>query len=110
MDIEITNKKENPAFHRTEIEFIIRHMGEGTPNRVDVRDKLAAMETADTDLTFIVSMMPRFGIPEIHGTARVYDDLAIANEVELSYVRIRNMPKDKRDDAWKAAKAKRKRK
>lgn len=108
MDIEIISKTENPALHRKEIEFIVRHQGEGTPNRLDVRDKIAALETASNELTFIIEMKPRFGIPEIHGVVRIYDEEKYAQKLELNYMKIRNMPKDQRDEAWKAIKAKRK--
>ncbi len=108
MDIEIIETINNPAFHRKEIHFIIRHLGEGTPNRMDVRDKLVALETSDPNLTFIMEMKPRFGIPEVHGIARVYEDEKTAKQIELSHIKIRNMPKDQREDAWKAIKAKRK--
>ena len=107
MDIEILKTTENPAMHRKRIEFVIRHLGEGSPNRLEVRDKLAAMETSDSELTFIMSMKPRYGIPEISGVARIYTEVKYAEKIEANYVKIRNMPKDKRDEAWTAIKGKR---
>ena len=106
MEIEIISKTENNALNRKENSFLIRHLGAGSPNRIEVRDKLAAMETVDTNLIFIVAMKPRFGIPEISGVARIYDNATAAERIEKSHIKIRNMPKDKRDEAWKAVKAK----
>ena len=106
MDIEIKEVKQNPALHRKEISFIIRHVGQGSPNRIEVKDKLAALQTADPTLTFIMKLTTIFGIPEIHGTARIYEDAEVANRVERKYIHIRNMPKEERADAWKEAKGK----
>ena len=91
MEIEIKNTKENSLLHRNELEFLIQHLGEGSPNRLEVRDKLAAMETADPKLTFIVHMKPRFGVPEVRGKARIYADQESADRIELNYVKIRNL-------------------
>ena len=108
MEIKIKKTKENPLLHRKELEFLIQHLGEGSPNRIEVRDKLAAMETADPELTYIIKMQPRFGIPEVHGKARIYKDKESAEKIELNYIQIRNMPKDARKDARKALKEKKK--
>lgn len=110
VDINVLNKKANPLLHRTEIEFEIEHLGSGSPNRLEVREKLAAMMTAKSELTFIRSMKPRFGIPQVHGMAHIYDDEATAEKIEPTYIKIRNMEKEKRNDAWKAEKAKKKKK
>jgi ribosomal protein S24E len=106
MDIEIKEIKDNPALHRKEISFVIRHLGQGSPNRLEVKDKLAALQTADPKLTFIVKLQTVFGIPEVQGKARIYEDAEVANRVERKYIHIRNMPKEARADAWKEAKGK----
>jgi len=110
VNINVLNQKSNPLLHRTEIEFEIEHLGAGSPNRLEVREKLAAMMTAKSELTFVRIMKPRFGIPQVHGIAHVYDDEATAEKLEPTYIKIRNMPKEERNDAWKAEKAKKKRK
>lgn len=110
VDIKILNKKVNPLLHRTEIEFEIEHIGSGSPNRLEVKEKLSAMTTSKSELTFIRSMKPRFGIPQVHGMAHIYDDEATAEKIEPVYSKIRNMPKDDRSNAWKDEKARKKKK
>ena len=41
MEIEIESKRNNPLLNRTEVNFIVKHEGEGTPNREIIRDQLA---------------------------------------------------------------------
>ncbi len=41
MEIEIQSKNDNLFLARTEVRFIIRHEGEGTPKRELVRSELA---------------------------------------------------------------------
>ena len=101
VNIKILNTKENPLLHRKEIEFEIEHLGSGSPNRLEVRDKLSAMLTSKSELTFIRTMKPRFGLPHVHGLAHVYDDEETAEKIEPMYVKIRNMPKDDRSSAMK---------
>jgi small subunit ribosomal protein S24e len=108
MEITIIKEIENPILHRSEIHFEMNFLNQGSPNRIDVRDKIAAMKTAEPALTFIKSMKTAFGIPKLTGTALIYMDEKVALELEPTYSRIRNMPKDQRDDAWKEVKAKKK--
>ena len=108
MEIQITETKDNPILHRKELHFEISYLGRGSPNRIEVRDKLAAMETAEPGLTFVKSMKGLFGTPHLKGTALIYTNAEIALELEPTYSRIRNMSKDQRDDAWKEVKEKKK--
>jgi ribosomal protein S24E len=101
LDIEIIELKENILLHRKEIEFRIAHAGGSSPERIQVRDKIAAMHTAKPELTFIKQMKPIYGLPEVHGISYIYHDEEIASKLEPNYSKIRNMPKDKRTDAWK---------
>ena len=43
VDIEIKDVKENKLLRRKDVSFEISHLGSGTPNRVEVKEKLAAM-------------------------------------------------------------------
>ena len=108
MEITIVKEIENPILHRKAIHFEILHQNKGSPNRLEVRDKIAAMQTAEPDLTFIKSMTTTFGLPKLTGKALIYSDEKVASELEPTYSRIRNMPKDQRDDSWKEIKAKKK--
>ena len=110
VNIKILSVEDNPILHRTEIKFEIEHLGMGSPNRIEVRDKLAALQSAKTELTFIKKMKSRFGKPSVSGHAIIYEDEENARKLEPKYSQIRNIPKEKRDDAWKEAKSKKKKK
>ncbi|HME55186.1 MAG TPA: 30S ribosomal protein S24e [Candidatus Lokiarchaeia archaeon] len=98
-DIQVKSVTTNPLLKRREILFTVDE--KGTPDRVAVKEKLAALHNADFELTFVRSIKGRFGKTELVGTAMIYDDEEAA-KIEPMYVKIRNMPKDKRDEARKA--------
>jgi small subunit ribosomal protein S24e len=106
--INIKEVKENKLLRRKEISFEIDHLGAGSPKRFRVKEKLAAMQTADPDLTFIKYMTTIYGLPKVKGYATVYEDEKIAKKLEAPYIHIRNMPDEKRLEARKALKAKNK--
>jgi len=45
VEIKIIEVKENKLLHRKEVSFEIDHLGQGSPNRIEVKEKLAAMHT-----------------------------------------------------------------
>lgn len=110
VDIKINEVIENKILHRKEVHFEIEHLGAGSPNRIEVKEKLAAMQTANVALTFIKEMQPVFGIPKVKGYAVIYEDEITAKRLEAPFVHIRNMPKEKRNDARKALKKVKKKK
>jgi small subunit ribosomal protein S24e len=110
-EIEIKEAKKNPLIDRTEIKFHINHPNMGTPNRFDVKKKLAAMKTADENLVFIKNIRTIFGQRKVDGVAAIYGSEEAANQYEAVYIKIRNMPKEQREEARKKIKdAKKKRK
>ena len=110
VNIKILSVNDNQILHRTKIEFEVEHLGMGSPNRIEVRDKLAALQSAKSELTFIKKMKSRFGQPQVQGFALIYENEETALKLEPKYSQIRNIPKEKRDDAWKEAKSKKKKK
>lgn len=107
MDIEIVETTENPILRRKEISFSIEE--KSMPERIEVKEKLAAMHNADFDLVFVKKIEPSFGRTRVTGTAMVYEDKE-ASQVEPRYMKIRNMKKEERDEARKAIKKKAKKK
>ena len=100
MNIQVKSVTTNPLLKRREISFVVDE--KGTPDRVVVKEKLAALHNADFGLTFVRSIKGRFGKTELVGTAMIYDNEEAA-KVEPQYIKIRNMAKDKRDEARKAS-------
>jgi ribosomal protein S24E len=103
MDIQVKEVRANPLLKRKEVLFSLVPE-KGVPDRVEVKERIAALHNAKFELTFVRKLATRFGKTEITGTAMIYDDEESA-KIEPSYVKIRNVAKDKREEAKKAAKA-----
>ena len=108
MKIDILNTVENPFLHRKEVSFRIADEN-ATPERVSVKEKLAAMHNKDFNLVFVRMIGTRFGSRTNTGRAHIYDDEESA-KIEPIYIRIRNMKKEERDEASKTLKKPRKKK
>ncbi|MBD3353911.1 MAG: hypothetical protein GF364_20680 [Candidatus Lokiarchaeota archaeon] len=108
--IEIADTKENPLFNRKELQIVINGANSGTPNRYEVKQKLAALQTVDEELVFIKKLKTQFGSRIVRGSVNIYEDNDSAEKYEPIYIKIRNMPKDKRKDARKQLRAKKRKK
>ena len=94
----------NPLTNRKEIQFRVNNPKSGTPNRYEIKQKLAALETADENLVFVKNIQTIFGKRHVIGRANIYDDIENADRFEPTYMKIRNMPKEERSDARKKIK------
>lgn len=89
MDVEIIDEDENPMLHRTDVTFRIRHE-DATPERLSVRDSLAAKLNKDAGEVVIRTLDTKFGMRQTIGEAKVYDDAGYAQEIEQTYMLERN--------------------
>ena len=101
IEIEILEEKKNPLIERTEYKFKIDHFQQGTPNRLDVKKKLAAMQGADDKMTIIKKLQTYFGTPHLIGTAYIYENVEDLNYYEAFHIKVRNLPKEKRSEIYK---------
>ena len=90
MEIKILSKKENPLLNRTEIEFECDYPSEGTPNLLDVKHKIVALEDASNDLLVVDNMKPSYGATKAVGLAKVYDSVEKLQEIEAKAVIAKN--------------------
>lgn len=89
MDIRILKDKKNELLNRRELDFAVKYEGP-TPSRNDVRNKLAAMLNAPTDLLVIQRIKTEYGMQEGKGYAKLYEDADRMKAVELEHVLKRN--------------------
>lgn len=89
MDIEIIDREENPMLHRTDVRFEVTHE-EATPERLQIRDSLAAELDKAAGEVVVHSLETRFGMRTTEGYAKVYDDPEFAQDVEQEYMLERN--------------------
>lgn len=90
MDIKITEDKNNALLNRREIKFTVKFEGP-TPSRNDVKGKLVAMLNTPIDLTIIQKMDSEYGMQELSGYAKIYEDAARMTQVERDYSIKRNV-------------------
>lgn len=91
MDINIVEKEKNPALNREELELEIKHNGESTPKRSEVRAKLAAQEGYNEELIIINELHTKYGGSETRGYVKVYENKEKLNEIENDYAITRNL-------------------
>ncbi len=90
MEIKIDSNTENALLARKEISFSIRHDGETTPNRTQVRQLLAAQVGTKTENVLIDSMSTEYGRGATSGTARAYKSPDAARASERVHMLKRN--------------------
>ena len=111
MDIEISEKKQNPLLSRVEVRFVVHHTNEKTPTRDQIREKLAGQLNSKKGLIVVDSMASAFGKSLTKGYARVYDNPEVLGKTEPDHLLKRNKledlkPKRKERTAAPAAAAK----
>jgi small subunit ribosomal protein S24e len=106
INIEITEEKKNPLIERTELTFRIDHFGTGTPNRLEVKKKIAAMQGSNDKLTIIRNLETHFGASHIMGKAHIYDNAEELQYYEPFHIQVRNLEKDKRTEIYQLKKRK----
>jgi len=90
MEIEIESKRNNPLLNRTEVYFIVKHPGEGTPNREIIRSELAEKLNVKKENIIVNTVQTGFGTQKISGYAKVYSSLQKTKELEQDYILARN--------------------
>ena len=106
LQIEITEEKKNLLIGRTEIIFRLEHFGEGTPNRLAIKKKIAAMQGADEKLTIIRRLQTHFGSSYVIGYVNIYDDIKELQYYEPFHIQVRNLEKEKREEIYQLKKRK----
>ncbi|MFP8951585.1 30S ribosomal protein S24e [Natrialbaceae archaeon A-arb3/5] len=89
MDVDIISETENPMLHRTDVTFELAH-DEATPERLQVRDSLAAKLNKDADEVVIRKLDTKFGMRKTVGEAKVYETADFARDVEQDHMLERN--------------------
>jgi len=90
MDLQIKENKENHLLDRREITFTLRHDGETTPSRTQVRQLLASQIGTKTENVVIDAMQTEYGLGATRGTARAYKSADAARSTERVHFLKRN--------------------
>lgn len=90
MELKITQKKDNAILARTEIQFNLRHDGETTPSRTQVRQLVAGELGTKTENIVIDHMESSYGLGATKGSARAYKSADAARSTERVHLLKRN--------------------
>ena len=106
LNIEIIEEKKNPLIDRTEIKIRVDHFGAGTPNRLDLKKKIAAMQNSEENLTIVRNLKTNFGASYTIGKVYIYDNMKEFQYFESFHIKVRNLEKDKRAEIYQLKKRK----
>ena len=101
-NIEIVEEKRNPLIDRTEIKIRIEHFGAGTPNRLEIKNKIAALKNAEETLTIIHKIQTQYGSTHDIGIINIYDNVKELQFFEPFHIQVRNLPLEKRNEIYQA--------
>lgn len=90
MELKITQNKDNALLGRKDISFSLRHDGETTPSRVQVRQLVAAEVGTKTENVVIDTMSTEYGMGRTAGIARAYKSVDEARKSERVHLLKRN--------------------
>ena len=97
-NLKIIEEKDNKLIERKEIKFIVDHLGNPTPSRLEIRSKLSAILDANPETLFIIKTETEYGIGRTKGLAHLYDTLERAKAIESKYIIERHQPKKKEEE------------
>jgi small subunit ribosomal protein S24e len=90
MELKIQENKENALLDRREIVFTLRHDGETTPSRTQVRQLVASQVGTKTENVVVESMHTEYGRGVSRGVARAYKSADAARTTERVHLLKRN--------------------
>jgi ribosomal protein S24E len=96
MEIKVNNEFYNPLLKRKEISLEIEHMGEGTPERFDIRKRMASKLGTKIENVFVVDLRTSTGVQKTVCSLQVYDDPSTASSTVPEHILTRNLPPDER--------------
>ncbi len=97
-NLKIIEEKENKLIERREIKFIVEHLGNPTPSRLDIRGKLSAILDVDPETLYVIKTETEYGIGRTKGLAHIYATKERAMAIESKYIIERHQPKKKEEE------------
>jgi len=106
MEIKITNQQQNPLLKRKEITFEIEHTQiKGTPQRLEIRNKLAEKLKTQPELVYVKRVETKTGTMKAVGQANAYESVEQAKLIEPEYIIKRNTPTQEKEQTEEKAEA-----
>lgn len=106
MEIKVNNEFYNSLLKRKEIGLEIEHKGEGTPDRFDIRKRMASKFGTKIENVFVMKLHTSTGLQKSTCSLQVYDDPASASSTVPEHIVTRNLPPEERAKVKEATTAK----
>ena len=100
MELQIIKDKTNPQLKRREAS--IKIISKGTPSRIEVRNKLAALANSKPELIVIERLDSVFGKQEVWGEASIYESEDRLKQLAHPHLLARGVPKATEEKAAEA--------
>ncbi len=100
MSIENIEEKKNPLIGRIELTFRVDHFGASSPNRLDIKKKISAIQGSDEKLTIVKKLDTHFGASYSIGKVYIYDNAKELQFFEPFHIKVRNLEKEKRIEIY----------
>ena len=98
MEFKVVEREEQKLLKRTQYILLVKHVGQGTPKRFEVRKRVAEMLGVPLDRVYVIKMLSRDGVGETEVKVRVYDTVEDALKVEPDYIIKRNAPPEEKEE------------
>jgi len=103
MEVKITRQQQNLLLKRKEVAFEVEHaQTRGTPERLEIRNKLAEMLKTKPELVYVKRVETKTGTMKATGEANAYETVEQAELIEPEYIITRNTPKEKPEEKAEA--------
>ena len=96
MSIETINERKNPLLGRRDAKILVHHEGSGTPDRLAIRKIASDHFKSPQENVYVRTLKTRTGGSSAIAQVEIYDDSKLAESIVPSYIKNRNLPKDKR--------------
>jgi len=109
VEIKIASERYNPLLKRREVIFRVSHASATTPQRFELRKKLATLLNSNLDATLLIKVETKTGTNEAVGEAHIYDTPERAKAMAPTHW-LRNLPPEEKAKLAEAKPAKTERK
>ncbi len=103
MELQIIKDRNEPLLKKRTVSIKVNN--KGTPSRIDIKNKLAAIANSRPELIVIERLETAFGKTELNGTASIYESEERLKQMAHQHLLARGIPVPKEGEAPAAAAA-----
>ncbi len=96
ISLTILEEKQNPLLHRKEVLFEVTHEQTSSPEKVNIKSKIAGIFTAEPELIQIIKMKTKTNTWKTVGTAHIYSSRENAERIIPKHLLHRELPTEEK--------------